>query len=809
MKILGYEARQGIPGEGPAVPGSMEQAGRAWGALEQGADQLSRQMFALDRKAQEDQKATDLSRATVSATAKLFEAQKQIQGDEDFGTYEQRMKEAAEKIKSEELANLRSDDVKQAFVAHFEPLALHKQAGMWELSKKKQYDVDRAQLLEDADQFGRLMSVANDDEEYRMLDDRLQASIMARVASGAIDRVHAFEILKKTRQDAETDQLLRDSIQDPAGTLTKLKDDANYHPGVDQTKKLRMVEHLQSVVDRQEKKSTVQLRQDMEDNLTSIRNTGVEMPGVATRVLAAHGEEAGNIYQKAVEREHKYYDVTQNIAYLPADQAAEKLKALEPQPGAAGYADDLKLYGDVSQYLAKREKLLKDDPVMWVRNAPEAKTITDVLQLQETMGVDPESRRALTNDQAARVVTKFNSLPADQRVEFLDNVMKEAGENWGYVKRDLVRAKMSPENEVLIAIHDLPWAPAVLPVLSEAIKQGDKVLKESLGNDVVKQVEDGVREEMAEFRETIIKGDYTGARIPWANDIQKAVTNTAFVYTQMGMKPKEAAVRAVDEIITRQYHEIDSTYRVPKGVDADKVKDYGKQRMWALEKMEDLVVPGSSNPELKPADLRKDYIKAVWKKGYWVTNEDESGLVLLDPLGLPVTTQGGKRVEFSFDEAEKMVQPKEIPNMWDTGLGRKESKVGGKSGIILGYDITPYATDPTHETRIASMVDSMGEVADAAGAEAYIRKKAPKSPLTGEMVAKASAAFGTPISLMLALMDNDSKFGTLGKGARTFNPGNVGNDDEGNMKDYGDWQSGVNAVAKWLSRHKTKKTAVA
>jgi hypothetical protein len=87
--------------------------------------------------------------------------------------------------------------------------------------------------------------------------------------------------------------------------------------------------------------------------------------------------------------------------------------------------------------------------------------------------------------------------------------------------------------------------------------------------------------------------------------------------------------------------------------------------------------------------------------------------------------------------------------------------------------------------------------------DAYIQAEAPNSPITGQMVINAANTTGVDPEMIMAIMQQDSSFGTTGKGAKTFNPGNVGNDDEGNIRNYGNWQSGVNAVAQWLANHKS------
>ena len=81
----------------------------------------------------------------------------------------------------------------------------------------------------------------------------------------------------------------------------------------------------------------------------------------------------------------------------------------------------------------------------------------------------------------------------------------------------------------------------------------------------------------------------------------------------------------------------------------------------------------------------------------------------------------------------------------------------------------------------------------------YIKSKFPKSPITGDMVYSASEKYNVPVKLIVAIMQQDSGLGTTGLGSRTFNPGNVANNDSKNIQKYKTWNEGVNAVAKWLS----------
>jgi len=117
------------------------------------------------------------------------------------------------------------------------------------------------------------------------------------------------------------------------------------------------------------------------------------------------------------------------------------------------------------------------------------------------------------------------------------------------------------------------------------------------------------------------------------------------------------------------------------------------------------------------------------------------------------------------------------------------------------YDISTYATDPLHERKIASILESMGLMESVVQIDAYIDTKAISSPLTGQMILDAAEKYNVDCRLAMAIMELDSRFGTAGVAVDTFNPGNVGNTGS-ETKTYGSWDDGVDAVFAWLNRHR-------
>jgi hypothetical protein len=122
------------------------------------------------------------------------------------------------------------------------------------------------------------------------------------------------------------------------------------------------------------------------------------------------------------------------------------------------------------------------------------------------------------------------------------------------------------------------------------------------------------------------------------------------------------------------------------------------------------------------------------------------------------------------------------------------------SAVINGYDISAYATDPLYEQKILTILAAMPVFTSLEEVDAYIQETAPGSPVTAAMIQAAVDTYSVDTSLLIAIMQNDSSFGTAGVGARTKNPGNVGNTGYAEQS-FATWEEGVAAVAEWLSRH--------
>lgn len=140
-----------------------------------------------------------------------------------------------------------------------------------------------------------------------------------------------------------------------------------------------------------------------------------------------------------------------------------------------------------------------------------------------------------------------------------------------------------------------------------------------------------------------------------------------------------------------------------------------------------------------------------------------------------------------------------------SAIGIDSTGTNTAGGNLAGYDISSYATDPQHTTKVTSIYNNL----TGSDSQSMISNLKSNSPITGAMVDTAAQQYGVDPKAIIALMAEETQLGTDGsKGATQNNFGNVGNTDEtmaaGGSVPLSTPQDGVNAVANWLANHKAQ-----
>ena len=158
-----------------------------------------------------------------------------------------------------------------------------------------------------------------------------------------------------------------------------------------------------------------------------------------------------------------------------------------------------------------------------------------------------------------------------------------------------------------------------------------------------------------------------------------------------------------------------------------------------------------------------------------------------------------------------------LPTINQTKYG---AQYGYSSGGTGSYDLSTYNLDPNYSNTINSISSQIGSIASSKDAQTYISQVNPTSPITGEMVMNASNHYGIDPTTMMALMQQESGFGTSPVATKNNNVGGItwtqayqdahpGSSkggarppaEGGNYVHFNSLQDGVNAQAQWLANN--------
>jgi len=152
----------------------------------------------------------------------------------------------------------------------------------------------------------------------------------------------------------------------------------------------------------------------------------------------------------------------------------------------------------------------------------------------------------------------------------------------------------------------------------------------------------------------------------------------------------------------------------------------------------------------------------------------------------------------------------------------------GDNGITSqsgnSYDMTTYAEDDKHPKSVQKNLDKIGKFNSISDIDEYIKKIAPSSGITGQMIANSAAKYGIGWEELVALVEHESFIGTSNVANNNNNPGGISwnsnfpEDMQGTGKPVSEggrpyvkfdtMQDGLNSVAYELSKRKVDMTDV-
>lgn len=442
---------------------------------------------------------------------------------------------------------------------------------------------------------------------------------------------------------------------------------------------------------------------------------GVTVPvdrleGYATRAEAAGLTREGGQFRAlaTIQGEVAAYS---SMALPALVTAAAEARAGDPENPVTVMRTDL-----LGKAVQRRAKALTDDPVGFARSQPLVQaalaraaagqgSMGDVVRAQDAVleanGVPSIGHRivpqaeidALKEAVTNRPIIGDGTPQGAGAADMLEALFTRYGpENRHRVWNDLRNADLSASLRPVALLLNSPDQRNALRGYLEAQRVGVPALRQTLGSDTAKLVDDAVATALQPLRDT---ASGTGQDAALMADASVAAGTLALAYAASAT-PKEAAQRAVREVVDGGLRIVDENlgrFRVPKGIDFDAPafrtameKLLGREappptaagaRMGqrgaaggfyddaaappggdtrpeapptAMSQVRFMIPRGAVSPDLTPEQQQAQYRTSLAAFGRFRTAPDGSGVWLQDERGRPVLTEDGRPYGIRFGE---------------------------------------------------------------------------------------------------------------------------------------------------------------
>ncbi|MEG3618248.1 hypothetical protein V5T82_07290 [Magnetovibrio sp. PR-2] len=450
-----------------------------------------------------------------------------------------------------------------------------------------------------------------------------------------------------------------------ASTMRDLGIDPNEFRGtpLDSDERIRLANTLETELTQGKASQTVakgRVRSAMRDQLSSARNTGEFNPDIIDQAGTMFGPEVAEDFRQDISIAQAGHQAFKMVLNDPA-RTREIFDQLKPEPGGENYDARMSAYETARKQFETFQTMIdpfdkKFDPVGAIQSAYGTDDPDTILGIQEKWGLRTHQRSILTRGDAERRVDAIDQLEPGQRIAALNALRGEyQDDQFKLVYNDLVRAGMNPSTSILMNTQKFPQ---LNRAMSQALMIDRKDLNEeykkrSEGGKSLRQLVEKVDQEMSAYKLTITgplsqhnTNAFNSARYRSYQAYRDTLSHTALFLMNSGMSASDAVDATVGKF-TSQWA-LEGSYRVPAQHNANHVRDTAETFLNDI---------GSLISDRDQAD-------ALRRSGYWMTNEDETGLILMTEFGMPAHGKDG-RIEIKFEDAAKVGRKAERDDLND------------------------------------------------------------------------------------------------------------------------------------------------
>jgi hypothetical protein len=293
------------------------------------------------------------------------------------------------------------------------------------------------------------------------------------------------------------------------------------------------------------------VRDLVDDDVASLRETGVGVPVDRALAVSALGEDGVSRWLDEREDAATYFATTRDFAALPQDVIEQRVAALEPEAGSEGFDRQAKLHGDAASAADSALKERARDPAAAVLELPQVRAAFDAAERSD----DPGALEAAV-DVSLAAQTKIG-IPAYARrpitiAEARALALPIRAEAWRTGRDDVSREERAAVEGVLQTVTDR-YGRHADEVLRHVVEETSKDRRMGpLFSSLLRRMSDGAAPNAADLSQAEILTEVADAgrasrdvEVPAEIAAKRArAANVGFAYARgraEGIPPREAA----------------------------------------------------------------------------------------------------------------------------------------------------------------------------------------------------------------------------------------------------------------------------
>ncbi|EOV9596790.1 Lytic transglycosylase, catalytic [Cronobacter dublinensis] len=433
---------------------------------------------------------------------------------------------------------------------------------------------------------------------------------------------------------------------------------------------LTVTNQAQAKVDQQNTQRRILMQQQMQNDSALIENgKPVSNPITREQWLSTAPHDATPEQLTILDKQYQEYallnqlqPVYSDINTKSASAGLESVQAIRPDGSEGDFAFRQQRYQQAMQKYQQVMKARESDPGGWlVQNSPDVQAAFAAYQQDPTQGaalaqsIQVEKSRlgirskALLPDTLADGILQQIDTSKEQSVTAIQSIAQQFGP-YAQNVMEQVQKKAGPALQVVMATENPRAANALwqnrnvkTADLRDAINTASTGAADSADSEWASQSKD--------FAATMAV--QPGGVSVW-NNFNDQGRRLTYLNIQKGMSPGDAAKQAYDDILGAQY-QMKGTWRLPARSGLN-IKDVSQGVDYLTENLKPSdITPLIGDPRISDEVNRQQSIVRIKDNGEWITNSDESGL-MLTLNGLVVNGADGNPITVPFSDLAKLGQ---------------------------------------------------------------------------------------------------------------------------------------------------------